>query len=51
MKHVDAYAVRFGRGEATLNLHLMNFLRDWLTTHILKVDHQYGRCLNDHGIQ
>jgi len=51
MKHVATYALRFEHGEATLNLHLMNFLRDWLTTRILKVDHQYGRCLNEHGIK
>jgi hypothetical protein len=29
----------------------MNFLRDWLTTQILKVDHQYGPCLKEHGIK
>jgi hemerythrin len=29
----------------------MNFLRDWLTTHIMEVDHEYGPFLNDHGIK
>jgi hemerythrin-like metal-binding protein len=51
IKKVEGYSARFERGEATLNLHLMNFLRDWLTKHILDVDHQYGPCLNNHGIK
>jgi hemerythrin len=51
IKQVEEYSARFARGEATLNLHLMNFLRDWLTKHILEVDHQYGPCLNNHGLK
>jgi hemerythrin len=50
MKQVEEYSVRFERGEITLNLHLLNFLRDWLTNHIQKVDHQYGPWLNEHGV-
>lgn len=49
LKQVEDYAVRFEKGEITLNLHLLNFLRDWLTNHILKVDHAYGPWLNEHG--
>jgi hemerythrin len=33
-----------------MNIELLNFLRDWLTTHILKVDHEYGPWLNEHGV-
>ena len=51
IKKVDGYSARFERGEAALNLHLMNFLRDWLTTHFMEVDHEYGPFLNDHGIK
>jgi len=50
MKQVEDYAARFERGEITLNLHLLNFLRDWLTNHIQKVDHEYGPWLNEHGV-
>jgi len=50
MKQVEDYSVRFERGEITLNLHLLNFLRDWLTNHIQKVDHEYGPWLNEHGV-
>jgi hemerythrin-like metal-binding protein len=50
IKQVEDYASRFDRGEITLNLHLMNFLRDWLTNHIQKTDHEYGPWLNEHGM-
>ena len=51
MKQVEDYSARFERGEITLNLQLLNFLRDWLTTHIQKVDHEYGPWLNEHSIR
>jgi hemerythrin len=49
MQQVEDYSARFDRGEITLNLHLLNFLRDWLTNHIQKTDHEYGPWLNEHG--
>ena len=51
VKQVEGYVARFERGEITLNLHLLNFLRDWLTNHIQKTDHQYGPWLNEHGVR
>jgi hemerythrin len=51
LQRVDGCALRFEHSEATLNLHLMDLLRDWLTAHILIDDHQYRRCLNEHGIK
>jgi hemerythrin len=50
LKQVEDYSARFKRGEITLNLHLINFLRDWLTNHIQKEDHEYSQWLNEHGI-
>ncbi|MDR3775065.1 MAG: bacteriohemerythrin [Terracidiphilus sp.] len=50
IKQVEDYSTRYGRGEITLNIHLLNFVRDWLTNHIQKVDHEYGPWLNDHGV-
>jgi len=35
--------------EVTLNLHLMNFLRDWLTEHIQRTDREYSAWLHEHG--
>lgn len=50
IKQVEEYASRHERGEITLNLQLLNFLRDWLTEHIQKTDQQYGPCMNEQGI-
>jgi hemerythrin len=49
IKQVEDYVARFEKGEITLNLHLLNFLRDWLTNHIQKVDMAYSACLIKHG--
>lgn len=50
-KKVEEFITRFERGENTLSLHLLNFLRDWLTNHIQKVDHNYGPYLNEQGVR
>ena len=50
IKQVNDYSARLERGEITVNIHLMNFLRDWLTNHIMKTDHEYGPWLNEHGV-
>jgi hemerythrin-like metal-binding protein len=49
IKQVEEYAARFENGEITLNLDLMNFLRDWLSNHIQVVDHEYGPWINGHA--
>jgi hemerythrin-like metal-binding protein len=51
IKQVEDFAARHERGEVTVNLQLMNFLRDWLTNHIQKTDHEYGPWLNEHGVR
>jgi hemerythrin len=50
VKQVEEYIVRFEKGEIAVNVDLLNFLRDWLTKHILKTDHEYGPWLNEHGV-
>jgi hemerythrin-like metal-binding protein len=49
-KQVEEFAARYERGESTLNMHLLNFLRDWLTNHIQNVDHGYSSWMNAHGV-
>jgi hemerythrin-like metal-binding protein len=49
-RQVEEFVGRFERGEISVNVHLMNFLRDWLSTHILKEDHAYGPWMNQHGV-
>ena len=48
-RQVEDYAARFERGEIMLSVHLLNFLRDWLTTHIQVEDHAYGPWMREHG--
>jgi hemerythrin-like metal-binding protein len=45
---VDEFAAR---GEGGLNVALLNFLRDWLTSHIQTVDHGYTSWMNEHGVR
>jgi hemerythrin len=49
-KEVEVFVARYRKGEEMLTLHLMNFLRDWLSNHILEEDKQYGLWLNQHGV-
>jgi hemerythrin-like metal-binding protein len=48
---VEEFVGRYERGEVRINLELLTFLSDWLTTHILKEDHEYGPWLNQHGVR
>lgn len=48
-KQVEEFAVRYERGETTLNIQLLNFLRDWLTNHIQREDQQYTPWAKTHG--
>ncbi len=50
-QQVEGYVTRFERGEATLNLHLMHFLRDWLTQHIQKEDRAYTPAMQARGLR
>jgi len=51
IKQVEEHAAQHDRGEISVNLQLLNFLRNWLTNHIQKVDHEYGPWLNEHGVR
>ena len=50
-RQVGEFVDRYERGEIALNVQLMNFLRDWLTTHILKEDKEYGPWMSKNGIK
>ena len=51
VKQVEEYVLSYDKGEITLNLKLLNFLRDWLTNHIQKVDMAYSACMIKCGIK
>jgi hemerythrin len=46
---VADYVERHKRGEAALSVHLLNFLRDWLTSHILREDRAYSAWISQSG--
>jgi hemerythrin-like metal-binding protein len=48
---VKAYIARFEKGEISLDIHLLDFLRKWLMNHILKEDMEYRQCLSKAGIR
>jgi len=48
---VGDFAARYEAGEMAVNLHLLNFLRDWLTGHILGADRNYSGWLVSHGVR
>jgi hemerythrin len=45
MAQVEVFADRVKLARATLPLQLMDFLKSWLTQHILSTDMDYSRCL------
>ena len=48
---VEQFVARYQRGELSLNIDLLMFLRDWLSTHIQKEDKEYGPWLNQNGVR
>jgi len=41
----------FDSGDATISLDLVDFLKDWLINHILKIDKKYVSFFKEHGIK
>ncbi len=50
-RQVGEFMTRFQRGEGTVTVDLLIFVRDWLKNHIQREDKEYGPCLNQHGIK
>jgi len=50
VKQVTNYKNDFDSGKSVLTMNLMNFLKDWLTKHILDTDKQYTSFLNSKGV-
>ena len=42
---VEGFHAEITSGKATVSLKLMNFLKDWLTRHIMETDQRYSDCL------
>jgi len=51
MKDVGELVARFQSGQSSLTLEVMNFLEDWLVTHIQGEDYRFARDLQSKGIR
>jgi hemerythrin len=47
---VERFIARFRKGEEMIDIHLMDFLSDWLGCHILDEDRRYGPWVNERGV-
>jgi len=47
---VSAFKAKFDSGNAMISTEIMNFLRDWLSKHILMSDKKFARSLNSVGV-
>lgn len=50
-REVEKFVGRYERGETGANIELLTFLRDWLLTHIQKVDRSYRAWMNAQGVR
>lgn len=50
VRQVSDFMERFGRGDSSINVELLQFLSGWLTRHIKQEDKGYGPWLNQHGV-
>jgi hemerythrin len=45
-KEVLSFQIRFSKGDVTISMEILNFLKDWLTNHILQTDKKLGAFLS-----
>jgi len=50
LKQVGQFVKLFENGQADVDDALLDFLQQWLTTHIMKEDKQYSEFFNKHGV-
>lgn len=50
-KKAEELSGRFQRGESGITVHLLKFVSDWLTQHIVKEDKLYAPWLKEHGVK
>ncbi len=50
IKKVAEFQRKFENGELTLSMEIMQFLKNWLSEHILGSDKKFGPFLNEKGV-
>jgi len=50
IEDVSDFVQKFKAGKSMISIELMNFLKDWLSKHILETDKKLGAALNAKGI-
>ena len=50
-RQVEDFVTRYEKGDITLSVQLLNFLSEWLTTHIQGEDQLYGPWLVENGVK
>ena len=48
---IKKIAADFEAGDSSISIDLVDFLKDWLINHILKIDTKYVKFFKDHGIK
>ena len=51
VKKVSEFKNGFDSGQLALTVEIMNFLKDWLKTHIQVIDKKYGPFFNERGLK
>ncbi len=51
VEKIKNFANEFESGDATVSLDIINFLKDWLINHILKIDSRYVTFFKEHGVK
>jgi hemerythrin len=48
---LNEFKLKFSAGDAALSLEVLNFLKDWLLTHIIGTDRKYIPLFKENGIR
>jgi hemerythrin-like metal-binding protein len=48
---VEEFIDKYKKNHSALTYDVMNFLRNWLTTHIMETDRKYISCFKENGVK
>jgi hemerythrin len=48
---IDEIEKKLEEGRLVLTVEIANFLKDWLTNHVLNTDKEYSEFLNSNGVK